>query len=311
MNFEKLEADVNMILNKHFTKGRGGHKIDKVVLHHNAGNLGIEGCYNVWQTRQASAHYQVQSDGKIGQLVWDSNTAWHAGDSNANMTSIGIEHANNNSNPWTISEACLDAGAHLVAAVCKYYNLGEPEWLKNVFPHSYFSPTACPGEIANTQKDKYMETAKKYYREMTGIVEKPSIEPSKGYLIRVANVPAGDVLNIRKEPSVKAPITGELKYNDPNVYTIIEENNGWGKLKSGIGWISLSYTKKVNGASGSAPATIKKGSKVKVTNPIDWNGTKLNVSGTYDVIEVKGDRVVIGKGKAVTAAIHKNYLKLV
>ena len=28
------------------------------------------------------------------------------------------------------------------------------------------------------------------------------------------------------------------------VYTIIEENNGWGKLKSGIGWISLGYTKK-------------------------------------------------------------------
>ena len=28
------------------------------------------------------------------------------------------------------------------------------------------------------------------------------------------------------------------------VYTIVEEVNGWGRLKSGAGWISLAYTKK-------------------------------------------------------------------
>ena len=29
------------------------------------------------------------------------------------------------------------------------------------------------------------------------------------------------------------------------VYTIVGEKNGWGKLKSGAGWISLQYTKKL------------------------------------------------------------------
>ena len=29
------------------------------------------------------------------------------------------------------------------------------------------------------------------------------------------------------------------------VYTIIDEKNGWGKLKSGAGWINLSYTQKL------------------------------------------------------------------
>lgn len=29
-------------------------------------------------------------------------------------------------------------------------------------------------------------------------------------------------------------------------YTIVEEKNGWGRLKSGAGWISLSYTKKAS-----------------------------------------------------------------
>ena len=65
-NWENIEADENLILNKHFTPGRAG-TINKIVLHHNAGNLPIRGCYTVWQDREASAHYQVQSDGRIGQ----------------------------------------------------------------------------------------------------------------------------------------------------------------------------------------------------------------------------------------------------
>lgn len=62
------------------------------------------------------------------------------------------------------------------------------------------------------------------------------------YCIRVANVVAGDVLNIRKEPDADSDKTGALAYNDPNKYTIVEESNGWGRLKSGIGWIKLKYT---------------------------------------------------------------------
>lgn len=65
------------------------------------------------------------------------------------------------------------------------------------------------------------------------------------YQIKVANVTAGDVLNIRNEPDSKGTKMGKLSYNDPNTYTIVEECNGWGKLKSGIGWISLKYTEKV------------------------------------------------------------------
>ena len=41
-----------------------------------------------------AAHYQVEDDGTIGQLVWDSNTAWHASNWDANCRSIGVEHAN-------------------------------------------------------------------------------------------------------------------------------------------------------------------------------------------------------------------------
>ena len=174
MDFENLQADVNLIMNKHYTPGRAG-KIDKVVIHHNAGNLTVEDCYRVWQTREASAHYQVETSGRIGQLVNDWDTAWHAG--SANPTSIGIEHANDGGDDWTVSPACLESGAHLVAAICRYYGLGRPAWKVNVFPHSYFNATACPGALQGSQLDAYMARAQQWYDAMGGGTA-PSAPPS-------------------------------------------------------------------------------------------------------------------------------------
>lgn len=177
MNFETCEADVNLILNKHVTEGRSGATINKIVVHYNAGNLTCEGCYSVWQNREASAHYQVESNGRVGQLVWDRDTAWHADDWDANITSLGIEHAN--MADGTITETCLDTGAHLVAALCKYYGLGRPQWLVNVFPHNYFSATSCPGQIYGSQKDAYITRAQYWYDVMSGAISTEPTEPEK------------------------------------------------------------------------------------------------------------------------------------
>ena len=51
------------------------------------------------------------------------------------------------------------------------------------------------------------------------------------------------VLNVRKGAGTNYSIATTVKKNE--VYTIVEEKNGWGKLKSGAGWISLSYTSKL------------------------------------------------------------------
>ena len=52
-----------------------------------------------------------------------------------------------------------------------------------------------------------------------------------------------DVLNVRKGAGTNYGVATQVKEGE--VYTIIDESNGWGKLKSGAGWISLEYTKKV------------------------------------------------------------------
>lgn len=49
-----------------------------------------------------------------------------------------------------------------------------------------------------------------------------------------------DALNIRSGPGIQYKINGCI--TDYGVYTIVETKDGWGKLKSGAGWISLQYT---------------------------------------------------------------------
>lgn len=174
MDFINLKPDKLKLLDKHYTPGRGGKKIDKIIIHHNAANLTTEGVYTVWQTRRASAHYQVEKTGVIGQLVRLSDTAWHARDKwEINQTSIAIEHANiQGKAPWAVSGETLQAGAKLTAALCHKYQLGTPTWGVNVYPHKHFQATQCPGELAASQQKAYMDAAVAFYKQLA-VSQKP------------------------------------------------------------------------------------------------------------------------------------------
>ena len=86
---------------------------------------------------------------------------------------------------------------------------------------------------------------------VTGVVAPSQIVPYKAtatattnptfvpYIVRVAT----DVLNVRSGAGTNYKITTQIHANE--LYTIVDEKNGWGKLKSGAGWISLNYVKKV------------------------------------------------------------------
>lgn len=153
-NWDTLEPDRYRLMNKHYTKGRNGRSIDKIVIHHNAGILSIDDIWQVWQTRQASAHYQVQSDGLIGQLVNDWDTAWHAANAYINETSIGIEVSNYTGAPgWKITDKAVEETAHLIAAICRAHKLGRPEPGRNVRYHREFTGTSCPHNLAPGGED--------------------------------------------------------------------------------------------------------------------------------------------------------------
>ena len=50
-------------------------------------------------------------------------------------------------------------------------------------------------------------------------------------------------LNVRSGPGIKYAIMHQVK--NGGVFTIIEEREGWGRLKSGAGWIDLQYVQKI------------------------------------------------------------------
>lgn len=76
-------------------------------------------------------------------------------------------------------------------------------------------------------------------------VEAPKTETFKSYLAKVT----ASALNIRKGAGTNFAVTGVIR--DKGTYTIVAESKGqgstkgWGKLKSGAGWISLDFVKKV------------------------------------------------------------------
>lgn len=283
-NWETCDADEIKLLTKHYTKGRQGLKINKIVLHHNAGNLSIQDCYNVWQTREASAHYQVQSDGRVGQLVWDYDTAWHAGNWSANATSIGIEHADISTSPWQISAQCLENGAHLVAALCKLYGLGRPTWMKNVFPHSYFYATACPCSIRDSQNSDYMKRAGDWYDAMTGVVK-----------------PQNQTRTMEEYPMIKSEIVVDGDVSSVEVHVPWGINNSVGMTLTRTGNVVTA-----NGAGG-----IKAGSaqwaKANETIPEGFRPTSLStitLTGGRAALLVQPDGSIYYDGDARDCTTH-------
>ena len=62
---------------------------------------------------------------------------------------------------------------------------------------------------------------------------------NESYVVQIT----ASTLNVRSGAGTGYKVVTTVRKNQK--YTIVEEKNGWGKLKSNVGWISLTYTKKV------------------------------------------------------------------
>lgn len=181
-DFANVQPDEYKLLGCNYSAGRP-FGIKGVTIHHMAGDLNADQCNGIWGANGCSAHYSVDRNGYIVQHVNDTDRAYACGDGigsgGGNDTTISIEHANSARGPWTVHEAAIESGAHLVAALCLYYGLGRPAWMVNVFPHKHWSSTACPGELAGSQRDHYMQRAMEWYDAMVGGTQPsaPTVQP--------------------------------------------------------------------------------------------------------------------------------------
>lgn len=108
--------------------------------------------------------------------------------------------------------------------------------------HSFHTSTAATNWLLkDANLDKLAQAEAKVIADYYGL-KKPEKVP---YLIKTTC----DVLNIRSGAGTNYKVTGQIR--DKKTYTITKvktgtgSTKGWGKLKSGAGWISLDYAEKV------------------------------------------------------------------
>lgn len=227
--------EINKLLTKvNYRKGNGKHN-KYIVIHYVGATGGAEAnCkyfYSVY--RGSSAHYFVGHSGEVWQCVADTDTAWHCGANTykhpycRNTNSIGIEmccRQNLSNGTWYFEESTIKSTIELVKELMQKYNIP----VNNVLRHYDITGKRCP--------EPYVRDAAAWVTFKANLTTNSS---PTGYLVRIT----ANTLNVRAGAGVGYRINTTVKKGE--VYTIVDEYNGWGKLKSGAGWISLSYTQKV------------------------------------------------------------------
>lgn len=127
-------------------------KIDKITIHHMAGNLSVETCGNVFQNtdRQASSNYGVGTDGRIGLYVDESRRAWTSSNRDNDNRAVTIEVANDGGSPdWHVSDKALEATVALCVDICQRNGIKKLNFTGdksgNLTMHKWFASTLCPG----------------------------------------------------------------------------------------------------------------------------------------------------------------------
>jgi N-acetylmuramoyl-L-alanine amidase CwlA len=221
---------------RNFTDKNDSSRIEYIVIHY-TGNDGDTAYNNTkyfkTEYRGASAHYFVDET-SIWQCVLDEDIAWHCGATRykhpycRNENSIGIEmccRKNISNGTWYFEEETIKTTIELVKELMAKYNIPA----SNVIRHYDVTGKTCP--------EPYVRDTGAWNTFKASLTAK-TISTS-GYLVKIT----ADTLNVRQGAGTGYKITTTVKKNE--VYTIVDEYNGWGKLKSGAGWISLAYTKRV------------------------------------------------------------------
>lgn len=135
-------------VNKHYTSGREGKGVNKIIVHH-AATTDFDGIARTFNgAREASAHYAVGRNNNVDAMVSESNTAWHCGNWQANLTSVGIENVNSSGAPnWSVAEETFNTLVELVRDIAKRHGLLPLQVGKTLFGHKDWMATACPGVL--------------------------------------------------------------------------------------------------------------------------------------------------------------------
>ena len=214
------------------------HAIDRISPHCVVGQCSIESLGSVFskKCRRASSNYGIGSDGRVGLYVDEANRSWCTSSAANDQRAVTIECASDSIAPHRMNEVVYTKLVELCADICRRYGKKKLLWFGDkkktlayepekeemvITVHRWFASKDCPGEWL--------------YSRLGDLAARVTAELNKEQKVKV-KIPN---LNIRTGPGKNYPATG--KFTGIGVFTIVEVKDGWGRLKSGAGWICMEF----------------------------------------------------------------------
>jgi N-acetylmuramoyl-L-alanine amidase CwlA len=264
--------------NTHNTTKTNNRKIEWIVLHYTAGTTSAQGAaqntasYFARTPNQASADFiiddadivQYNPDPKnyycwaVGGKLYSNKVCSIAGSLYGqcrNNNSISIEMCSRKKNTaslaatdndWYLTDSTVNNAVKLTKYLMQTYNID----INHVVTHCHVTGKWCPQPWVRNENAlaQWREFLKKIAGTAVPIETKVETKPQEviqggkscNYTVRITS----DSLNVRTGPGTMYSVVRTV--SKPSVYTIIAEQDGWGRLKSGAGWISLDYTERTD-----------------------------------------------------------------
>lgn len=224
------------------------HAIDTITIHCIVGQwTAKQGCdYFATTDRQCSANYVVGKDGSIGLSVDEADRSWCSSSRDNDNRAITIEVASDTEHPYAVTAEAYAALIDLLVDICQRNGIKQLLWKadknligqvdqQNMTVHRWFANKACPGEYLYERHGAIAEEVNKRLGVSSGTATAPAAPAGYPETPFLVNVIISD-LNYRKGPGMSYAVRGQT---GKGTFTIVEVQDGWGKLKSGAGWIYL------------------------------------------------------------------------
>lgn len=187
------------------------------------------------------------NNGYVYQTLPWNHRGWHGG-GKCNDTHIGVEMCEpsqikyisgttitctDKAKAKAVVQRTYDTSVALFAHLCAKYSL-DP--MTDIISHK---EGGAKGIASNHSDPEHLW--KQLGMGYTMDTFRKAVKTAMHYKVKIS----ASTLNVRKGASVNHPIVTTVRKGE--IYTIVGESNGWGKLKSGVGWINLKYTEKLKG----------------------------------------------------------------
>ena len=286
--------------------------IRKITIHHMAGNLSVETCGNVFQSKKASSNYGIGTDGRVGMYVEEKDRSWASSSAENDNQAVTIEVANDQiGGQWHVSDTALAKLIELCVDIFKRNGISKLNFTGNangnLTMHKWFTATACPGPYLESKFPYIAEQVNQRLGGSGGETAKPDdtlYRVQCGAFSKKANAQAmAKRLEAKGYSTYLVRVDGLYKVQTGAFSVKANADNLCGKLKKD-GFSAFVTTQGGQAVSGDS---IQVGDRVKVKSGAKtYEGKSLAsfvYQNTYDVQQLSGDRAVIGQKGVVTAAV--------